>query len=262
MKVLALDFDGVISDSAAESFYVALRTYTDMRRSAKLADAAREIEGMSPDAVRRHPLYLGFLELMPLGNRAEDFAVALAALEAGVRLASQADYDARRRAEPGEFLSAFHTRFYQERHRLADADRVRWLDLLGPYPQFVRLLAARSGDVKLALATAKDRRTVGILLDHYGIADLFSADRILDKEAGREKRAHLTALSDRLGVPFAEMTFVDDKVNHLEGAARLGVRCALAAWGYNGDREHALARSKGYLVCNLNDVERQLFGDD
>ena len=55
------------------------------------------------------------------------------------------------------------------------------------------------------------------------------------------------------------MTFVDDKANHLEDVATLGVRCCLAAWGYNGPREHALARSRGHLVCSLDDVEAELF---
>jgi hypothetical protein len=42
--------------------------------------------------------------------------------------------------------------------------------------------------------------------------------------------------------------------------APLGVRCALAAWGYNGERELRHARARGYLVCTLDDVDRQLFG--
>ena len=55
------------------------------------------------------------------------------------------------------------------------------------------------------------------------------------------------------------MTFVDDKVNHLDAVASLGVRCALAAWGYNGRREHELAAERGYLVCDLDNVEEKLF---
>ena len=64
-----------------------------------------------------------------------------------------------------------------------------------------------------------------------------------------------------LGIPYAEMTFLEDKVNHLDAAARLGVRCALAAWGYNGERELRQARARGYLVCTLDDLERQVFGE-
>ena len=55
------------------------------------------------------------------------------------------------------------------------------------------------------------------------------------------------------------MVFIDDKVNHLEDVASLGVRCALAAWGYNGPREHERARACGFDVCSLGDVEHVLF---
>jgi hypothetical protein len=56
------------------------------------------------------------------------------------------------------------------------------------------------------------------------------------------------------------MAFLEDKVNHLDAVAPLGVRCALAAWGYNGEREQRHARARGYLVCTLEDVEERLFG--
>jgi hypothetical protein len=67
-------------------------------------------------------------------------------------------------------------------------------------------------------------------------------------------------LHARTGVPFADITFVDDKLNHLDPVAALGVRCALAAWGYNGERERRDAAKRGHLVCSLTDVERKLYG--
>jgi phosphoglycolate phosphatase-like HAD superfamily hydrolase len=141
-----------------------------------------------------------------------------------------------------------------------DADPARWSALLRPYEAFVRLLRRRAADATLCIATAKDRASVDVLLAHYGVADLFAADCIFDKQHGRTKRAHLSALREHLGVDFSEITFVDDKFNHLLDASRLGVRCALAAWGYNGARELAQAREAGHKVCTLADAEVQLFG--
>jgi phosphoglycolate phosphatase-like HAD superfamily hydrolase len=92
------------------------------------------------------------------------------------------------------------------------------------------------------------------------VADLFEPRWILDKELGVTKRAHLAALASGLGLRFPEITFVDDKVNHLEAVASLGVRCALAAWGYNGERERARARDAGIAVCSFEDAEQVLFG--
>jgi phosphoglycolate phosphatase-like HAD superfamily hydrolase len=261
MRVLALDFDGVISDSAPESFIVALRTYTRLRPGSGLVAVASELEHADVVEVREHPLYRGFVGLMPLGNRAEDFGVVLSLLESGLQAGDQRAYDTYRRAQPAAFAEVFHERFYEERRRFSDMDRAGWLDLLGPYSEFIELLRRRADHVILALATAKDRRTVGRLLNAYGVADLFSNDRILDKETGVSKRAHMTVLHERLGVAFADITFVDDKVNHLESVADLGVRCALAAWGYNGVRERTIADSRGYLVCGLADAESLLFSD-
>ena len=259
MKVLALDFDGVISDSAVESFIVALRTFRVLEPESELADVAEGLTSVEADEIRQHDLFRGFLDLMPLGNRAEDFGLALRCLLAAEAVPDQRAWDALRGSEDPEFLSTFHRVFYLEREALRGRDPAGWLALLAPFPSFINVIRRRRGDCELALATAKDRPTVDRLLDAYAISDLFDSERILDKEAGVSKQAHLRVLQARTGVPFAEMTFVDDKVNHLESVAALGVRGVLAGWGYNGEREWRLAREKGFRVCDLDDVEATLF---
>ena len=97
LRLLALDFDGVISNSAPEAFVVALRTYVAMKAKTAFRDPSARVSGEAApalDVVRGHELYRPFLDLMPLGNRAEDYAVILAAVEAGRELSDQAAYDA------------------------------------------------------------------------------------------------------------------------------------------------------------------------
>ena len=270
LRLLALDFDGVISDSAPEAFVVALRTYREMRpdstRSGEksgLGDRDALLRGPAapaPEAIAGDALFATFLEMMPLGNRAEDYAVGLDALESGVQLPDQASYDRFKMGLDPEWMRSFHKRFYRVRTAMSDADPAAWHRLMGPYPGVTELLRRWAGDALLAIATSKDRRSVGKLLEAYGIADLFPEGRVLDKETGVSKRAHLEHLHQVFGVSYTEMAFVDDKVNHLDAVAPLGVRCGLAAWGYNGEREVALARARGYLVLGLEDAEAQLFG--
>lgn len=247
MKLLSLDFDGVLSDSAREAFAVARRSYAALRPESALHSADEA------------SLWRAFLELMPLGNRAEDYGVTLSAIDAGVALEDQAAYDAFYAAQDPVWLRAFHERFYVERKALSEADPAGWRALLGPYPALLEILRRRAGSCRYAIATAKDRRSVAILLADYGVADLFDPALVLDKEAGVTKVAHHERLAARTGLDYASMTFVDDKVNHLDAVGALGVRCALAAWGYNGPREHRLARAHGHLVCSLEDVESRLF---
>jgi phosphoglycolate phosphatase-like HAD superfamily hydrolase len=250
IRLLALDFDGVISDSAPEAFAVALRTYAEMRPASRLRQRAVGLAGTAvptPGSIAGDELFAGFVDLMPLGNRAEDYAVVLAALD-------------QRRGQDPEWLRAYHQRFYRVRASLMEADPEAWRRLMGPYEDFLDVLRRRAGQVVLAIATAKDRRSVEALLRGYGIDDLFPEGRVLDKETGVSKASHLEHLHRTSGIDFPEMAFVDDKVNHLDAVAPLGVNCCLAAWGYNGPREAALARSRRYRVCALEDVEAQLFG--
>lgn len=248
MKALVLDFDGVISDSAREAFEVALRTYGDLSPESTLAQRDREA------------LYEGFLEAMPLGNRAEDFGTVLAALEQGRPLPDQAAYDAFRAERGTDWLERYHRHFYEVRGSMFETDPVGWRGLMRPYRPFLDTLRRCAGTVPYAIATAKDRRSVDALLADYGVADLFAPELIEDKEAGPDKSRHLELLAGTLELPFPEMTFVDDKVNHLDAVAKLGVRGALAGWGYNGPREHRLARERGYLLLSFDNSDELLFG--
>ena len=263
LGLLALDFDGVISDSAPESYAVALLTYTQMNNNSRFDDRRAALEAGSLPAAKRlveDPLYVAFIDLMPLGNRAEDFAISFCALEAGRSLADQTDYDAFRSELDEDWLRDFHRRFYENRSALSRRDPTGWRRMMGPYPPFLEILHRRAGDTLLAIATSKDAETVDALMRDYGIEALFPRERVLDKETGVHKDAHLQLLHETVGVAYDEIVFVDDKVNHLDRVAGLGVRCALAAWGYNGEREVELAHRRGYRVCTLEDAEEQLFG--
>jgi phosphoglycolate phosphatase-like HAD superfamily hydrolase len=262
-RLLALDFDGVISDSAPESFAVALLTYTELIEHSRFDDRRAALESDSlptPSRLAEDPLYASFLGLMPLGNRAEDFAISLSALETSRPVADQADYDAFRSELDEDWLQKFHRRFYENRTALSRRDPTGWRRMMGAYPSFLEILHRRAGDALLAIATSKDAETVNALLRDYGIEALFPRERVFDKETGVHKDAHLQQLHETVGVAYDEIIFVDDKVNHLDRVARLGVRCALAAWGYNGEREVELARQRGFRVCTLENAEEQLFG--
>jgi phosphoglycolate phosphatase-like HAD superfamily hydrolase len=249
VKLLALDFDGVICDSAREAFVVAVRTFAEVFPE----------HALPPGAEAHAELFARFLESMPLGNRAEDYGVILAAIATRLALPDQAAYDAFHERIGRERLRAFHKRFYRVRAAWAERDPEGWLANMAPYPGFCDVLRRRAGEVRLGIATAKDRGSVRRLLESYGIADLFPDGFVLDKEAGEKKRDHVTKLAALAGIGSAEITFVDDKVNHLEDVAALGARCVLATWGYNGERERRIAEARGFLVCGLDDFERRVF---
>lgn len=261
VKVLALDFDGVIVDSAPEAFTVALRTVAERDPTSRLTAHPLVSGGARPEQFRfdEDPTFRTFLDMVPLGNRAEDYSVILRAIEDGTPVPDQGTYDQLYLQYDRAWLDEAHARFYDERARLRKADFEAWRRLQPPYEPLVELLRRRRQDRTLAVVTARDRESVELLVEAWALGDLFNSDLVFDKSYGVRKTGHLKALLKRLSVAPAAVLFVDDKLNHLQQVAPLGVRPVLAAWGYNTPREHLLAKRVGIPVARPEDAERLLF---
>ena len=84
MHVLALDFDGVICDSSREVFVVAVDTFAAIEPESALLDRIMPLRDHAVAGGSDHlssEIYGRFRDLLPLGNRAEDFGVSLRAIE-------------------------------------------------------------------------------------------------------------------------------------------------------------------------------------
>lgn len=255
--MLVFDFDGVMANSIHESFVTALNTHWRLLGGRGLPlDGPIEPPQAIFDFERAHEdLFRGFREVMPLGNRAEDYLVMLRSLvDAQGPIHSQEAFEARKRDMDAAMLHRFHDAFYAARRKLQDDDPETWMALVPPFEPVVEAVGGLSERFILGIATAKDRASVHLQLEHYGLLPLFE-DRVLDKDFARKKRQHLTAFHERFGVPFERMHFIDDKVSHLLDVAELGVHGYLALWGFNGQRERAIARQNGFHLLELADLK-------
>jgi phosphoglycolate phosphatase-like HAD superfamily hydrolase len=261
MDVLALDFDGVLCNSSREVLVVAADAYAKLRPGSPLLPALRWLRArvLAGDDVREDALAGGFADLLPLGNRAEDFGVALWILEHELSATDQDQYDAIYEEVGEAWRTDYHRVFYDARAALRDADPEEWLALHRPYPELGSMLRRHRGSTRPAVVTAKDAQSVRLLLVALEIDDIFEAQLVLDKETGVHKARHLEVLQERTKAPFSQITFVDDKVNHLQKTSVLGIRPVLAGWGFNTTREHELAHNLGYQVATLANAEQILF---
>ncbi len=262
MHILALDFDGVLCDSSREVFVVAVDTYAALEPNSALLAQLKPLRNHAADGGSEHldtEIYGRFRDLLPLGNRAEDFGVSLQAVENGAAINDQEAYDAFYREIGQPWLDRFHRRFYECRSDLREGDLRSWLRLHLPFPGLADTLRRHKERTLPAVATAKDARSVRLLLDELGFDNVFDGELILDKETGVEKTHHLRVLHERTAAEFEDITFVDDKVNHLVRVAELGVRPVLAGWGFNTDREHVLAHELGFEVASLERADEVLF---
>jgi phosphoglycolate phosphatase-like HAD superfamily hydrolase len=262
MRALALDFDGVICDSGREVFITALRTDVAIDPRSRWQEKLHGIAdagGATGFDFNTDIDYQAFVQLQPLGNRAEDFGVALKICAAGLRVADQQQYYDYFKSQDAGWLRRFHQTFYNERHAFRRENEGDWLALHRAYEGFIDLLRRHADATSLAIVTAKDKNSVRRLLDHMGIGGLFPLERTFDKDTGRHKTSHLRAYSEQTALPLEAITFVDDKVNHLQGVAPLGVRCVLAGWGYNSTREWRIAERENFPVATLETAEEILF---
>jgi phosphoglycolate phosphatase-like HAD superfamily hydrolase len=265
MRAVAFDFDGVLCDSSREVFVVAVDTYTSMAPTSHLASRLQPLRDdavTGGEAFRGDTLYRRFLDLLPLGNRAEDFGVALRAIDGARSIADQNTYDGFFASIEPQWLQRFHHHFYEQRSALRRTDRDAWIGLHQPYPGLAEALRRGRGEHTLAVVTAKDRRSVELLLGALGLDGVLDRAGILDKETGIAKTEHLEVLRERTGIGFAHMTFIDDKLNHLRTVATLGVRPVLAGWGFNTEREHREADEAGFEIATLDTAATVLFREE
>jgi len=254
-QVLALDFDGVISDSLLEAYLLTWRIAGKIEP--QLAVAGGRVPGLDNihsfrDQHREH--WESFSRLVPFGNRAEDYLVIQRAVQLGKSFGTQEEFNSFCKTLDPRQMDDFHEEFYRERYRLAEHHREGWIALNKPYPGIRKAIEALSSYFELAVATSKDSQTVHALLDSYGLGSLFGPSHVLDKSMGGSKRAHLATLRDIFNCTYGEMTFIDDKVAHLIDCSDLGVRLFMAGWGYNSTQEAELAASQNIPVLQIEEL--------
>jgi phosphoglycolate phosphatase-like HAD superfamily hydrolase len=253
--VLTFDFDGVLSDSLLEAYLLTwnLAGKVDPELAYQLADAPtiNTIHAFR-DSHRDH--YEATENIIPYGNRCEDFLVAQKAVHLGAAINSQAEFDSFKLTVDKPLQDTFHEQFYVLRYKLAASHRQQWLDLNGAYPGVREAIPALAKTFRLSVATSKDRETVVSMLQSWGLFELFGEEQVLDKSSGPSKRTHLSILRERFGCRFEEMIFIDDKVSHLLDCADLGVRPVMSGWGYNGLAERAQAAEHGIQILALEEL--------
>jgi phosphoglycolate phosphatase-like HAD superfamily hydrolase len=256
--ILVFDFDGVLCNSVHDSLFTALISYRDLIPGHSLPLPRNSEKEWIYPFEREHPeLFDQFLNLMPLGNFAEDYFVFLRLIETGAvkSIRSQEDFDLFKESLPKERLRSYGKLFYRNRIRMQNENPDEWVRLLPGFTDVQEAVPVLSRRFLLAIATSKDYQSVHLLLNHWGLAQYFEQRNILDKDFAGSKREHLVRFHEEHHIPFSGMHFVDDKVSHLFTVQDLGVHAYLALWGFNTPREHAIAQKSGFRLLSLADLQ-------
>lgn len=241
MKILALDFDGVLFCGLREVFITAANTYQSITGSKFFSDSYLEF-----DAFEKYPALEGyynkFRQLYCYGRGGHYQFIMIKAIVDNKEIKSQEELDSFVDSFPKGAQGEYKTLFYEERAKLRDIDFEKWMELYEIFAEIVETLPKLPPHIKPVITTAKDEKSVKMLLKHFNIKPEMG---VLDKEYGINKAVHLERLKQEFGLSSKDICLVDDRLPVLSKAQKTGVPCLMALWGSNTSSQQKSAVEQG-----------------
>ncbi|MDP6360776.1 MAG: HAD hydrolase-like protein [Planctomycetota bacterium] len=247
-NALALDFDGVICDSAGECLYSAYNTYA----------AARGLPGAASVSGIRRDWYDTFYQMRPYIRDGKDYSVILYFLEHEIPIESQSQFDRQSETVMAKVCSLaqvdnageLEKHFQDGRRAIRARDEEAWFDMNPLYDPMREALESLGPEFEgVYITTSKPTDAATKILYHNGIEipepQLLGKDKVKKTIA---KNSQMEAVASAAGIELPQILFLDDQVSHLTAAKNIGVRCFIATWGYNTDEQVEEAAQSGIAL--------------
>lgn len=215
LRLLCLDFDGVICNSVNECMLITFNAYFGTRHALldTLPTAYCEIFRRHRYLVRDPGEYYLLANMYQHGEYADSSSF-------GKLLHREASA-----------CEAFKPKFFSARRTLRSGQPQAWLALHPPYIEAVEFL--KRNDVPVCIVTTKDEESVKLLLREYGV--LHRVRHVYGQESLARLGGKADAIRDacrQAGVNTAEARYLDDHLQHLADVRPTGVDLWYATWGY------------------------------
>jgi phosphoglycolate phosphatase-like HAD superfamily hydrolase len=251
LKILALDFDGVIVDSAWECLFVSHNAYFQVYKQKE-----KDFFGGEPftfenweNIKKKYIKEIEYYRVMrPYIRGANDYGLIIKLLEEKKLIKSQEEFDAYRKTVDFKFKD-FHQEFYKERDRIQAMDFRAWFKLESAFPKITKdINKLLEEGTKIIIATSNRRRAIAQCFTTEYLGFEIKKEDILDKKYGENKSEQMKQIVKIYNVKFEEIYFVDDQVSHLIQTRPLGVKVFLAGWSYATDIQKKEARKQNIPI--------------
>ncbi len=237
--IYALDFDGVICDSAIETaitgWKVASQLWSDMAGTVPTEQHIDQFRQLRPILETGYESIL-FMRLLQQGESVESIKNNIATFL----------------QELSGDTEALKKLFGQIRDQWIKQARAEWLEMNPLFGGVADKLEVLNGMPWYVITTKQERFVEEILKVNQ--IDL-ARENIFGLDAKMSKEAVLLSLQKKYGD--TPLCFVEDRVKTLfnvqDNPELTSVKLQLAAWGYNTDEDKALAKSKGIPLVSLAD---------
>ena len=255
MKILALDFDGVIVDSAWECLFVSYNAYFQVYERKE-----KDFFGGGPftfenweNIKKRYKKEIEHYRIMrPYIRGANDYGLIIKLLEEKKLIKNQEEFDVYRKTVDFKFKD-FHQEFYKERDRIQEMDFKAWFKLESAFPKITKdINKLLEEGTKIIIATSNRRRAIVQCFTPEYLGFEIKKEDILDKRYSEDKSEQMKQIAKLYNVKFEEIYFVDDQVSHLIQTRPLGIKVFLAGWSYATDIQKEEARKQ-----NISIIEKE-----
>jgi len=249
MKILALDYDGVIIDSQLECLLVGFNAYLELNPKTKLFNGEKfTFDNFDKKINENKELVIKHNNLRVYIISAVSWNSIFHIIENGIEIKNQEDFD-KIENKLKDQSSLYDKYFYEERLNLQKQDFNKWVSINKPFS-----IVKKLNNHKTVIVTSNSEKTIkGFLREHNVKCDL-----ILDKTYGIDKTKKIKIIKDRYNINFEDIHFLDDQVSFFKPLIQLGVKCFLATWGYNNKEQQEEAKKLGVELISLDDFYEKI----
>lgn len=241
IRLLALDFDGVIVDSVLECAVVAYNGYHAFQGKGSRIKSPQEIPA---DTLSKFRL------LRPYIRSGEDYLYLFQALDEDRIIDNQSGFD-KYHDTYLDRKESYYQLFYAERSWLLETNKPSWLKLNPLFPNMAEFLKSFDPD-NIYIITTKAILYVVEILQANGIT--LKSDHLYQAVDGVTKSEIIVSILTKYSIPAAQFHFIDDHPLTVLDAVATGVNRFLAGWGYNTELQRKEVSDNGIPVLRIEDL--------
>ena len=256
MKILALDFDGVVVESNLEILFISLNTYLRFNPSSKILygkkltlNNCQKIFKKEKRLVDKFNKYRSFM------RNAYDSYPLWHAIENKIELKNQDDLDKIKNRISKKILSRFFMALYNNRHYYQKKDFQSWLGLILPYKKIINNIKKLS-NAKILILSTRDNISIIYTLKEFGIN--IKKEDIIGNDFGVNKKENMARIIKEYRTKPEDIVFIDDLLVQLLPIKKLGVNCFLATWRRRSIADIKKAKKEGIKTLTQGNFYKKI----
>ncbi len=247
MKILAVDFDGVISDSALKALFVSHNVYckySDLKVKKNFGGKLFTFENwelMKKEYKKEMEYYHRLRSYIEISG---DFFAIIKVIEEQIQIKDQQEFIAYRNQLKFDY-HFFLELFFKEKEEWQRENFKKWFFLSPVFHEVVKgIQRFQHESQKVVIATSNLGEAIHRAFQPEFLGFEMDIEDIFDKNFGKHKAEHMQAIANKYGVALEDIYFVDDQLSYLRGTDALGVNVFLAGWGYCAESQKEEAKKE------------------